>query len=174
VGVTGSHGHCACDPGDRHRDEPGRVVAKAELPVGIVAPARHRAVGAHGAGVRDPRGEVPHRNAAPSAEDRSRLVGPIGGPVAELTDAIAAPAARAAVREDGAGVLPSGLEGHGAAAEIEDDEGRARGGSAVAELAEPVPTPAARVAVRQQGARVLRPGRKPQHRPLPLASSAQV
>src|SRR5262249_42300046 len=71
---------------------------------------------------------------------------------AELVHAVSAPAARRAVGEKGAGVVPAGGDAHHASeAAHGDGRGAARGG-AVAELAVVVHAPAANGAVAEAGA----------------------
>ena len=91
----------------------GASVSVAELAVGSIAPAAHLAVVEHGAGVLVAR--VDRGRGAPGAEidrhdgagclvvsDRARVA------VAEAAAAVVAPAAHAAVRQDGAGVAEPG------------------------------------------------------------------
>ena len=138
-------------------DAVGRPVA--ELAFGVFAPAPHRAVAQHGAGVGAPAadgggaGDAGHRH----GRGRIRI-----GPVAQLRVAVSSPASHRAVPHHRAGVIRAGRK-RGDAADAADRHrlgSTGIGGGPVAELPVDVLAPAAHRAVREKRAGVSVSGRE--------------
>src|SRR5258706_271393 len=133
------------DPTGQPADVDGCVAldecAVPDLAVHVVPPALHPAGGGQGAGVIGS-----HRNGADAAGEPADVHGRValdGRAVADLAVGVVAPALDAAAGGQGAGVVAAGCDGHHAAGERADIDGRAAlGGGGIAQPTKSVVAPA--------------------------------